>query len=232
MAFIVPVFWVFMAWPCLAATILIDPGHGGADHGAVGDQAYCEKKVSLELAQKVAKLLSFGHRIEMTRDVDVGLSISDRAGMANHLDADLMVSLHAAFPPYGSNRKVTVFYYDDGRIVFPPDTLSKGNAGADRFSWCTLQAVHQSQSRALATLIGQSLGDEGGYKTAIISGAPLAVLMGADCPAILLEIGCIRQSPKDEDGKADQIMQNHAQAIAQAISLALSSLHTDGKATP
>ena len=231
-ALIALLLWSLMAMPCPAATILIDPGHGGIDHGAVGAQNYYEKTFSLELAQNVAKLLSPDHQVQMTRDADVGLSIPDRAGMANHIAADLMVSVHAAVPPYGDDKKAAVFYYDDGRIVLPQDVSAKGNAGTDRFSWCNLQAAHQGQSRALAALIGQSLHDEGGYETTILGGAPLAILMGADCPAILLEIGCIRPSSRGEGAKAEQLMQHHAQAIARAISLALSPQPADDKSAP
>lgn len=77
--------------------VLIDPGHGGIDPGAVGIDNLLEKSVVLEVAKRIERRLkSTGrYRVAMTRDRDVFLSLDQRVNVSGELGADLFVSLHA-----------------------------------------------------------------------------------------------------------------------------------------
>ena len=114
------------ALPSQAAVIVLDPGHGGNDSGADRGNKFAEKQFTLALAQKIAALLEARHRVELTRTADVQMAPADRAAVANHLRADLMISLHAAVAPYCSDRTAAVYYHNDERLKIPFGTSSKG----------------------------------------------------------------------------------------------------------
>jgi N-acetylmuramoyl-L-alanine amidase len=78
------------------ALVVIDPGHGGFQPGAIGVNGVREKTVNLAIARRTAKLLR-GRvgRVRMTIDRDAAMGLNDRADLANRLRADLFVSIHA-----------------------------------------------------------------------------------------------------------------------------------------
>src|SRR5690625_1353986 len=95
------------------AKIMIDPGHGGNDPGAVGSKSK-EKDNVLKVAKKLKTLLEkYGHTVKMTRSTDVFISLTQRANMANSWGADYFISLHnnAASP---SATGFETFVYNGG----------------------------------------------------------------------------------------------------------------------
>ena len=222
------IFLLSATHPCTAATILLDPGHGGDDNGATDGKAYFEKQFTLVLAQKIAALLAPDHRVEMTRSSDIAVSIDDRTGMANHLKADLMISIHAAVTPHCGDRKAAVYFHDDERLFFPPGITAHrqaGESGTDHPDWFKHQVRHQHQSQQLAVLIKQSLLDGGAFDHITVSGAPLAALMGADLPAVLIEVGCMHPSTAISASRIDEEIDKYAQSIANAVNLAITELN-------
>jgi len=92
------------------ATIVVDPGHGGRDPGATAINGRYEKVVNLAVGTKLADLLDRqGHQVTMTRRDDRYPELEDRAAMANRLDADLFVSLHADSAENPSAEGFTVY---------------------------------------------------------------------------------------------------------------------------
>src|SRR5262249_51356828 len=88
------------AGPAAAATpltIVVDPGHGGTETGAIGPGGLQEKELTLEIAKRVAAALPrvLACRTVLTRDTDVLISLDDRTSVANHEKADLFLSIHA-----------------------------------------------------------------------------------------------------------------------------------------
>ncbi len=80
--------------------IIIDPGHGGHDPGAIGKNGLQEKDVNLDIALRVRDLLRDEFEITMTRDRDIFISLEERTSIANSKKADLFISIHT-----NSNRK-------------------------------------------------------------------------------------------------------------------------------
>jgi len=78
--------------------IVIDPGHGGADEGAVyreGRRRITEKEITLALAKQVTQQLAAkGYRVQLTRHEDREVSLADRTAFANQLGADVFISIH------------------------------------------------------------------------------------------------------------------------------------------
>ncbi|ACB84444.1 N-acetylmuramoyl-L-alanine amidase family protein [Natranaerobius thermophilus] len=82
--------------PLEGVTILLDPGHGGWDAGAVGPTGLTEKEVALDVSLLTEdKLESLGADVHLTRYSDVDVSLYRRAAMANEVGADLFISVHA-----------------------------------------------------------------------------------------------------------------------------------------
>lgn len=212
---------------CMPATIVLDPGHGGNDRGANNGTDYDESQFTLALAQETARLLAPDHIVEMTRNSGVTLPIADRAGKANHFKADLMISLHAGVAPYCGEGKAVVFFHEDQRLVLPTGISGHNEASeseANQQAWVKLQVRHQHQSQYLATLIRQSLLDEGTFDQITVRGAPLAVLMGTDLPAVLIEVGCLHPSTAISASKIDQRINKYAQSIANAVNIVVTKL--------
>ncbi len=153
--------------------------------------------------------------------------INDRAGMANHLKMDLMISLHAAVAPYCSDHKAAVYFHEDERLVYPTRISAPNQTGESEIhhsAWAKLQIRHRDRSRQLAALIKQFLLAGGVFDQTTVDGAPLAVLMGADLPAVLIEVGCMRRTGAISISKMDQQISTYAQSIANAVNLAVNEL--------
>ncbi len=92
--------------------IVIDPGHGGKDYGAVGQDGTREKDVVLDIAKRLAKLIRKDKQFQviMTRDRDKTLSLAERAEIANKAGADLFISIHANASPKRHVRGWNVFF--------------------------------------------------------------------------------------------------------------------------
>ena len=204
----------------MAAGIVLDPGHGGNDRGAGAGDEFNEKRFTLSLAQMVAAELSPTYRVELTRSADIELAPADRAGLANHLKADLMVSLHGGVAPYCSHRSAIVYYHDDKPMVLPPTTADRGAAAesGDKFrAWEKLQIRHRQKSRKVAETIRKSLAASDAFDSVAVYRAPLAPLMGADLPAVLLEVGCFNPATALSRSQFEQDLNDFAGPIAGAI---------------
>ena len=210
-----------------AATIVLDPGHGGSDGGAGSGSDVAEKHFTLALAEKIADRLAARHRVELTRTSDIKMAPADRAAVANHLRADLMISLHAAVAPYCSNRTAAVYYHNDERLWISARTSIQGTLAeldANRPAWARLQVQHQHQSQYLAATIKRSFGDSATFDSVTVSGVPLVTLMGADLPAVLVEVGCIHPAAAPNPQALKQQLNEYAESIAKAIETALPGL--------
>ncbi len=92
--------------------IVIDPGHGGHDPGAVGPKKLYEKDVVLDVALKLKKVLSQDPNIEvfLTRDKDVFIRLEERTAIANSKNADLFVSVHANASPNRTAKGIETYF--------------------------------------------------------------------------------------------------------------------------
>ncbi len=91
--------------------ILLDPGHGGSDPGAVGPGGLKEKDVNLDIALQVYQLLkaNTNARVYITRDSDRFVSLNQRTAMANNLAADTFISFHINGSENGSERGIETY---------------------------------------------------------------------------------------------------------------------------
>lgn len=204
-------------------TVVIDPGHGGADEGVRGPGGLAEKVVTLAAARRVKSALEarLGLRVLLTRDDDRELPFDTRTAVANNNKADLFISLHAnaSFRPGVSGASVlTAAFADAGlaRPTFEPlrvPVFGGGLRDIELVLWDEAQIRFVDQSAVLARLLQERF--QGRIPLAARPGdrLPLRVLASANMPAVLIELGYL-SNPDEEPRLASGEFQG---ALAQAI---------------
>lgn len=208
-------------------TIVIDPGHGGRDPGALGSAGTREKDLTLDLAQRLrARLLRHpGHRILLTREGDTSVSLRDRVTFANEQGADLFVSIHMNSIPDASVAPVETYYFglraDDATLRLAHGENAAASYSVAEFNEMLARAgttIKLQESRVLADSIQASLLRRVRAEGRAVSdwgtkAGPFVVLLGAEAPAVLVEVAAI-SNPEEEArlGEAD-----YREALAEAI---------------
>lgn len=175
--------------PTTIKKVVIDPGHGGSDPGAIGPSGLREKDIVLDISLKLKDILSSkGYSIVMTRTTDVYLTLAERASISNNSGADLFLSIHNnSFSEPSANGTETFSYQSTG---FGADVARKIQS--------ELVSAHGLTNR--------------GFKT-----ENFHVLKYNKIPAALTEIAFI-SNPYEESLLANNAFrQKSAQAIADAI---------------
>src|SRR5690554_849251 len=104
--------------PFAGKVILLDPGHGGIDAGAIGSKGVREKEVNLDVALRLKKLLEeAGARVVITRNDDFYLGLYERAALANRVGAALAVSLHVNSHPDSRVHGFEIFHHPDCAVA-------------------------------------------------------------------------------------------------------------------
>ncbi len=189
-------------------TIVIDPGHGGKDPGAIGYKKYEEKDSVLKIAQYLKKeLQKRGYKVYLTRYKDQFVSLHDRTSLANRKNADLFLSIHANAAPkksYLSMKGVETFFLSPAKTDKAKAIAAKENASVitnmnaiskdTLLSFLNRTRIIQSNKLAIDIQSGILSSVRKKYDNVIDGGvreAPFWVLVGAQMPAILIEIGYI-----------------------------------------
>ena len=177
--------------------VVIDPGHGGSDNGAIGPTGVSEKSVSLAVSLKAQKLLSAqGYRVVMTRTTDIDVAapgVPDGVELQARVDkappnAEIFISVHC-------------------------NAFSNSNANGME----TFHAPTAVQGRRLATLLNEELERLGGLNNRGVKSARFYVMTHSKCAASLIELGFVT-NPREERLLADSdYQQKLAQAIANAV---------------
>jgi len=204
-------------------TIVIDPGHGGYDKGAKGPDGTFEKNVTMELARVLAAELEKTYKVIITRTDDYWIDILKRTAMANHLNADMFISIHTGGSFLHQASGISLYYYEKvstSALMLETESMEGTKISNFKERWSNVQGRHQKNSKIFAERILNSLKKKIGktveYNTEI-QGAPLMVLEGADTPAILIEIGYIT-NPKEEKSLNDiNVLSDIAEKIKNGI---------------
>ena len=205
-------------------TIVIDPGHGGQDSGAVSPLGKQEKAVTLELALALKATLESRYRVALTRTDDYRLASHARAALANQLEADVLISLHTGGSFVRQTSGTTILYYDIEHTQYtdePGKTEGQTSTITQPARWESLQIRHISQSSKLAQAVKRQLLARPNPGTCRIAKAPLAVLEGADMPAIMIEIGYLTNPTQAKTLSDPDTLNAIAKSISRGIELFL-----------
>ena len=201
-------------------TIVLDPGHGGHDKGALGPDGTFEKNVTLDLARMLATELKNTYRVMLTRTDDYFLNIPSRTSMANHVKADLFISIHSGGSFLHQANGITLYFFKEisESTLTPSIDPSKPFKGINnRSPWSNIQNRHQASSKILAQLMLNRINKQTIFKKSEILDAPLMVLEGADMPAVCLEIGYITNPVEEKSLQDISVLSNIAQGIRNGI---------------
>ena len=201
--------------------IVIDPGHGGHDPGAVSPNGTREKdivlQIGLNLAQKIRREL--GIDAVMTRSTDVFLELQERTAMANKVGADLFISVHANAAPNRTANGIETYYLNLAKTEKAAQLAAKEN-GTSLEKVSMLQAVlfdlmanyKLNDSAHLADEVQKALYKKAqtGYpsvKNLGVKQGPFYVLVGATMPSILVEAAFLSHE-RDEQMLKDPAYQD------------------------
>ncbi len=217
------------------ATIVIDPGHGGEDPGAIGRRGSREKDVTLSIARRLKKLIDGepNMRALLTRDGDYFLPLGARVEKARAVKADLLVSIHADAFTRPNVRGSSVFALSDKRATSElARALAKKENESDLIGGVALQTKDDHVRRTILDLsqsatidhslrLGSSvlkqLGGVNDLHKPRVEQASFAVLTAPDVPSILVETAFI-SNPEEERRLNDDAYQDKlAQAILEGI---------------
>jgi N-acetylmuramoyl-L-alanine amidase len=211
-------------------TLVIDPGHGGDELGAQGPRGTLEKELTLQVARRLRTLIEsrLGLKVFLTREDDRTLALDQRSAFANAHKADVFISLHANAAVRPSLKGAEVYYLtveradaearkraDDTATALPE--LGGGTRTIDLILWETAQARYLEQSSTLAGLIEQSLGARLEMSPRAVRQAPFRVLVGANMPAALVEMGYLTNSDQETQLTSAEYQDRVVQAILEAL---------------
>ena len=200
-------------------TIVVDPGHGGHDSGAVGN-GYREKDLALQVGIKLGK----DYNVIMTRTTDVFKTLQERPEIGNVRSADLFVSVHLNSGGNSSASGTEVYYYakkdadNYSRDVAKfNNTVDSGVAMSDYALKDINYRMNQTRSSALAQDVLDGLLNNFSVRDRGVKNANFAVLRGSNSPSILIELGFVTNYSDVSQFVNDYDQERAAKAIADAI---------------
>lgn len=211
-------------------TIVIDAGHGGEEQGAKGPQGTLEKDVTLGVARRLKAAIEarLGTRVILTREADQTVGLDERAAVANNNKADLFISLHANASVRGIASGAEVFYLSLADYGAQAQRVAQGESEAlpvfgggtrdiEVILWEMAQARHIEQSAALAALVESALRERVPMSPRAIQQAPFRVLVGANMPAVLVEMGFITNPEQEKQLASEAFQSSVVQALVDSI---------------
>ena len=210
--------------------IVLDPGHGGKDPGAMAYNLK-EKDIVLKVAQKLAPILEkkLGCKVILTRKKDVFIPLEERTAIANTNDADLFVSLHINSSPSPTAYGIETYFLnlttnpEAMRVAaFENATSTHQMSDLQNILSDILKNSKINESSRLAQQVHTSIitGLEKNYpniKSLGVKQAPFYVLIGAEMPAILVEMSFISNPNDAQHLKSDRFLDSMANDISSGI---------------
>ncbi|NOK36473.1 N-acetylmuramoyl-L-alanine amidase [Corallococcus exercitus] len=200
--------------------VVIDPGHGGHDSGAVGKAGTKEKEVALAISKKVADgLREKGLEVVLTRDDDTFIRLEDRAKLANEAHGDLFISVHCNSAATHKLRGIETYTLNTSADRYSIRLAARENASSEKgisdlqFILADLATkANTEESSRLANAVQHNLvtglsGQYDGIKDLGHKEALFYVLLGAKMPAILVETSFLSHA-EDEKRLASERYQD------------------------
>jgi N-acetylmuramoyl-L-alanine amidase len=226
--------------------VVIDPGHGGIDSGAVADDDLTEKDITLEFGLELARQLRAGGVLEpvLTRDGDTFLSLADRVDIARHHQADLFISIHADTVREDYVRGATVYTLSDDASDALAAALAKRENRSDILAGLALEDepdevadilfdLTRLETRNLSVRFAKSLVEDMNGSFSLNSNpwrrASFKVLKAPEVPSVLLELGYLSNADDEEMFRSEDWPQKEAETIARAVEEFLGGRVTAGQ---
>lgn len=211
--------------------IVIDPGHGGKDPGAIGIYSK-EKNIVLDIGKKVARYLRRKHyKVFLTRRNDTYPTLAERARLANSVKADLFISIHANYALKNKlhAKGLEVYFLNTTsdkkaiRLAARENGMSVEKVGdINKIILSLIQSSKIDKSKVLASDVYKNMLKNGkiiygGYKGRGVKQAPFYVLVDTHCPSILIETAFLNNPADALYLRKPIFRRNLAIGIAQGI---------------
>ena len=216
--------------------IVIDPGHGGQDPGAIGAGGLREKDIVLDVGKELGKILKEEYHMDVifTREEDVFVPLNERTDAANQQKADLFISLHANASPRRAARGVETYV-----LNWTSDAeATKVAARENKISYEKMQKVQGELQMILLDMARSNKRDEsmklardvqdsmvstlrknyGGIENLDVKQALFYVLIGAEMPSILVETSFISNHEEEKRLSSPKYRKKIAESIARGVS--------------
>jgi N-acetylmuramoyl-L-alanine amidase len=213
-------------------TVVLDPGHGGKDHGKMGRGGLLEKDVNLAIGKRTRDLFEqeLGLKVVMTREDDRLLSLTERTEIANQAGAHVFISIHCNSWFSAEAGGFEAYFLSPARTEWDRAVAMAENA-ADEFTggpsdvrsdidfilWDMVQSEYLNESSQLAEFIQKAMGDRLGIRNRGVKQANFTVLQGARMPAVLIETAYL-SNPEEESLLSDEDFHRRvAEGLVEAI---------------
>lgn len=214
--------------------VVIDPGHGGIDPGAIGVKKTREKDVVLAFGLKLRKVLEQTGTIDvvMTRDDDRFLTLRERVKVARDRQADLFIAIHADTVRGGDARGATIYTLSEKASDAEAEALAHKENRADIIAGVDLEAENQEVTDILIDLAQRESKTHSLVfaKKAVAEMAPVTaftgkpmrsagfmVLKAADVPSVLIELGFLSSKQDETQLTSPEWQQKVAAAMGRAV---------------
>jgi N-acetylmuramoyl-L-alanine amidase len=214
--------------------IVIDPGHGGEDYGAIGPSNLKEKDIVLKIAKRLYSYLDDDERFRpiMTRQDDVFVPLSKRTALANSVGGDMFISIHANASENKKARGLISFFLADAKTDQARAAATLENSSIrfenieDQKQYLTdldftlrdmIQTEFQRESADLADIIQRNIKGSAKIKSRGVDQAGFFVLDKAYMPAVLIETAFISNEDDEELLKSEDFHKKTARAIYESI---------------
>ncbi len=213
--------------------IVLDPGHGGKDPGAIGKMGTEEKKIVLDIAQRVKKhLLEAGFEVILTRERDEYVTLAERAEKATRSGGDIFVSIHANSAPNRSANGLETFFLSEAKTDWERAVAARENAVFERELANPLFNKEDPVGLILADLAQNEFLIESSELASRIQEATLAVIKSNDrgvrqadfyllrnifMPAVLVECGFLSNPTEEKLLRKLKHQEKIARAVAKGI---------------
>ncbi len=212
--------------------IILDPGHGGKDPGAIGVTGVEEKDIVLDITKRLKKILEgYGISVKMTRETDEFISLQERTEIASRLNADLFVSIHANSSPERNVDGIEVFSLrdlgylekneaqrkDNHRLLFGQLAMKKHHPDLENILSDLLYSHKQAESPLLADFVAEQTAQYVETSNRGLKDARFYVLRNTLIPAILVEVGFLSNPREEKFLKTSIYRQKVASGLARSI---------------
>jgi len=179
-------------------TIVIDPGHGGKDPGAISPGGLNEKDVTLDIALKLKYLLlqDGAFNVLLTRESDIFIPLEERTAFANQNGGDLFISIHVNSHTLSDRNGIETFFLslaedEDSRLVAANEnkTATTHYSNLEELLAHIMKNSKIEESRNFAEMIQDHLVSKTRQPDRGVKKAGFYVLIGANMPSILTEVG-------------------------------------------
>jgi N-acetylmuramoyl-L-alanine amidase len=214
------------ALPLTVRKIVIDPGHGGKQHGAISESGVSEKDVTLDIALRLRRLMENApFEVLMTRQTDETLPLEKRVAFANTSNADLFVSIHVNWMEPREIRPLETYYVgatNDPAVIKLAGIENRDSGYSLADYRRLLEKIYLDTRRDESYMLAKTINAELYQSLSQINPelenrgvkmAPFAVLVGTQMPAVLAEVACL----SNEDDVKLLTNADYREAIAQAL---------------